>query len=508
MKKFPVVLLVLTVVFAGSCARKTSDIVKNIPDHAFLVASLHPGQIYEKGEIESLENLTKKIDNEFAQSILKDPMKSGVNINDYLWMFVYFVQDEPVMGLTASLKNAGDFQKMVEELMEDADQEIIAHKGYSMVTPEGDEAAMAWNDDQVIFLASPDQVMTAGDWQSELVRLYDLTAEESVVSIVDFKDFSGKMMDMNAWFTGDELKKVLEKTGALEDMELDLPVDLYNNYGQVFVEFEEGAMVVRSETHLSDDVNKAAESLMVAKEELNADLLELAPGNDLLMGMAFSLDLDKAKKLMKNFNPPGIDSVSGQIENITGVPGSEILDALNGDFVIVVNGAAEGTPLPIEIMIGIGLDDATLQEKLMGTVGNMAKVEKDGDFFMINANGMEIYSGIVNNVWVITNTPGYKDAVKGKGLAGTLGDSKFKDYAGGSMGMYMNLDLTTYPAALQSMMAQGDAMEMMNMVAESFDYMGMEASNKESVMTLKTAKDNENSLYTLMRIMEKAAEKN
>jgi len=176
--------------------------------------------------------------------------------------------------------------------------------------------------------------------------------------------------------------------------------------------------------------------------------------------------------------------------------------------VIAVNGAAEGAPIPIEIMIGIGLDDATLQEKLMGTVGNMAEVEKEGDFFMINANGMEIYSGIVNNVWVITNTPGYKDAVKGEGLAGTLGDSKFKDYAGGSMGMYMNLDLTTYPAALQSMMAQGDAMEMMNMVAESLDFMGMEASNKESVMTLKTANDKENSLYTLMRIMEKAAEQN
>ncbi|MCF8345851.1 MAG: DUF4836 family protein [Bacteroidales bacterium] len=512
MNKYPIAIVIMAVLFTASCSKKASDIVKSIPDHAFFVGSVHPGQIYEKGEIETLEVFTKQIDNELALSIIEDPAKSGIDISEYLYMFAYFIDDEPVLGVTAALKNEGNFTKMAQELLSKGDGEIITHKGYSMITPENAKAAMAWNDNQVIFLAISEDIMTSADWQTELVTLYDLSREEAIVSIVDFNNFTGKMKDMNAWFTGDEMKKLLDKARTFQDfdidIDIDLPMDLMNNYGQFFVEFADGAMYLTSETHFSDDVTKAASTFMVAKDELNPDLLELTPGNDLLMAMAFSVELDKMVKMMGNFAPPGMDSVSGQIEKATGVPGNEILEAMNGDFVIAVNGAAEGAAIPVEMMIGIGLDDASLQEKLMGTVGNMTEVEKEGDFFMINANGLEIYSGIVNNVWVITNTPGYKDAVTGKGLDKTLNDSKFSDYANGSMGMYLNLDLTTYPAALQAMMAQGGAPDMLTLVSESFNYMGMEASNKKSNMTLKTANDKENSLYTLLKILEKAEESN
>jgi hypothetical protein len=310
------------------------------------------------------------------------------------------------------------------------------------------------------------------------------------------------MKDMNMWLASDDLKKILEKTKSLKDMDFDLPVSLDNNYSQVFVEFTDGAMKINSEMHLSDDIKKATEMVLLAKENLNRDMLEMSPGNDLLMALAFSLKTDKVVKLMKNFNPPQMEGMSDQIEKTTGVPGKDILEALSGDFVLAINGAQEGASVPVEVLIGIGLDDETLQEKMMGSVGNMAQVEKDGDFFMIKAGGLELYSGITKGIWVITNVPGYKDAIAGKGLEKTLSDSKFKDYTDGSMGMYMNLDLTTYPAAMQSMMASGGAPKTLELLTESFDYLGMEASNYENKMILKTANDEENSLYTLLRLME------
>ena len=42
---------------------------------------------------------------------------------------------------------------------------------------------------------------------------------------------------MNLWFTGDQLKKILETTGAADKMDIDLAIDFYNNYGQFFAEF-------------------------------------------------------------------------------------------------------------------------------------------------------------------------------------------------------------------------------------------------------------------------------
>jgi len=505
MKRIPIITVLIAALFAVSCSNKVPETVHSIPDHAFLVASMHPEQIYEKGQLASMESITSRIDNDFMKSIVDDPMKSGIDISQYVFVFVYFIDDNPVIGTTAVIKDEGKFRAMVDEVLDEGDIKIIEHKGYSMITPAGGEAAMAWNGEQVIFLASPDVEMSDTEWQEELVSLYSLEKEAAVTSIVDFNDFTGKMKDINVWATGDEIQKLMAKIVPDADMDFQFPVDLANNYSQTFMEFADGAMYVTAETHFSDDVTKAAETFMVAKDELNSDLLELAPGNDLLMAMAFSVELDKMVDMMKNFTPPEMDSVSGKVEQMTGVPGKEILESLNGDFVIAVNGAKEGASIPVEVLIGIGLEDESLQQKLMGTVDNMADVQQDGDFFMINANGVEIYSGIVNSVWVITNTPGYKDAVTGNGLDKTLNDSKFSDFANGSMGMYMNLDLTTYPAALQNMMSQGGAPPMMELFTETFSYLGAEASNKESQMTLKTSKDDENSLYSLLNLIEQAA---
>lgn len=502
MKKIPIIVAFILLIVTLSCSKKTSEVINSIPGHASLVASIHPEQIYNKGQVGSLQSITKSIRNEIILSIVKDPFQSGIDMTEYIYLFIYFLNDEPVIGITADIKNSSKFSGMISELNKKKDKEIISHKGYEMITPDHDEAAMAWNDNQVIFLSSPRQKMSAGDWQSELISLHELQKEQSVSTVVNFRDFTGKMKDVNIWAAGDDLKKVMEKISSFKDLNIDLPFSLENNYSQIFIEFADGAMKIHSEIHLSDDIKKATEMVLLAKDNLNPDLLKMSPGNDLLMALAFSLKTERMAKLMKNFNPPKLEGMSDKVEQATGVPGREMLEALSGDFVFAVNGAAGVSAIPVEVLIGIGLKDEALQEKLLGRVGNMAQVEKEGDFFMINAAGMQIYSGIMKGIWVITNVPGYKEAITGKGLKKNLLDSEFNAYAGGSVGMYMNLDLTTYPAALQSMMASGGAPKTLELLTESFDYMGMEASNYESNMILKTTNDKENSLYTLLRLME------
>ena len=85
--------------------------------------------------------------------------------------------------------------------------------------------------------------------------------------------------------------------------------------------------------------------------------------------------------------------------------------------------------IPVEVFLGFGVNGEAIQEKLMETVQGMAPVEKEGDFFVINVQGNEIYSGIIDNLWVITNAKGYKDAIEGGKLDKSLVDSKFNDFA-------------------------------------------------------------------------------
>ncbi len=506
MKKIPILTILLAGIVTFSCSKKTPEIANTIPDDAFLVASFNPQQLFEKGQISSMDAFIGKIDQELIRSILKEPAKSGIDLGEYAFVYSYFIDEEPIFGLTAVLEDQDKFAANMKELLNEKVNNLITEEEYTMLVPDHGDGCLAWNDEQVIFLSSPDKDLNGDRMKEQLLKLFGLTKEDAITSVVDFNDFAGKMEDMNVWFTGDQFKEVLEKSGVMKEMKIDLPLELYNNYGQIFISYDKGAMNIHGETHLSDDVAKVTETFLVAKDNLNKDMLKLAPGNDLILAMAYGLDLDRATRLMKNFMPPEMDSMGGKLEETLGIGGEELLEALSGDFVVAVNGAAEGSMIPVEVMIGIGIKDETIQEKFMENMGDKLPIENQGDFFLINIQGNEIYSGIINNIWVITNAKGYKDAVTGKGLEKSLLDSKFNDYANGSMGMYMNLDVTSYPSTLQGMIGSGGAPEMLELITESLSFIGIESTNLESNALLKTANDDENSLYTLLQMMEKAAE--
>jgi hypothetical protein len=262
---------------------------------------------------------------------------------------------------------------------------------------------------------------------------------------------------------------------------------------------------VNGETFFSEEVEKNIEEFLVMNPSLNQDMLKLAPGGNLLLALSGSMDMEKVQKMVGKFAPPQLDSVGNKVEEVTGIPAKQILEAFTGDFAISVNSIEGEAMIPLEIFLGFGVNSEAIQEKLMETVENMAPVDQQGDFFVINIQGTEIYSGIINNMWVITNAKGYKDAVKDGSLGKSLVDSKFNDFADGSMGMYMNLDLSSYPSMLQDLLAQNpEKGQWVKKITDPFDYMGFSSSNYKTRFILKTNAPSENSLYTLVKLADSA----
>lgn len=139
----------------------------------------------------------------------------------------------------------------------------------------------------------------------------------------------------------------------------------------------------------------------------------------------------------------------------------------------------------------------------MESVQGMVPVDKQGDFFVINVQGNEIYSGIIDDMWVITNTKGYKDEVDGGKLNKSLVDSRFNDFADGSMGMYVNLDLASYPGMVKGLLEQKpEQKKWIEKITDPFEYLGISASNYQNFVTLKTNQPSENSLYTMLKLIE------
>ncbi len=236
---------------------------------------------------------------------------------------------------------------------------------------------------------------------------------------------------------------------------------------------------------------------------LNPDLLKMAPGGDLLMAMAISMDLGKVQKLVEKFNPSQLDNFGGKLEETTGVSAETMLNAFTGEFTLAIN-ALEGEEMfPVEVFLGFGVKSDEIQKLLMKQVESMVPVEEQGDFFVINMQGNEIYSGIIDNNWVITNMKGYKENVKSGKLEKSLLESRFADFSDKPIGMYLNLDMTAYPELAQALLDQsGEKKKWIENITGSLDYIGMSGGSNEGLINLQTNKPNENSLYTLLRIAE------
>ena len=93
MKKIPFLVILIAGIFAASCSKKSPEFVNTIPDNAFAVISMHPQQIFDKGQISSFESIKKEIRDEFILNLIDHPAQSGIMLKEYSYAFVYFIDD-------------------------------------------------------------------------------------------------------------------------------------------------------------------------------------------------------------------------------------------------------------------------------------------------------------------------------------------------------------------------------------------------------------------------------
>ena len=501
MKRLSIVFVWAAVMVLSSCSKKVPEFVNSIPDDAIAVVSLHPMQIHTKSQINTFESIKKKVKDEIWEQILDNPLSTGLMMNEYAYVFVTMEEKTPVIGVVSGMKDQKKFEATLSKIKEGISEEFESNEVYTWIQPD-DEGIIAWNNKQMIVLASPDyDEFETSFFTGNLDKMFSPVKEESITSLVDFKDFLGKMKDLNLWLSSNEMFDVIET--FMGDKIPDFPVALYHNYAQVYIDFADGEMNINGETHFSEEVEKNIEEFLVMKPALNEDMLNLAPGGNLLLAIAGSMDLAKAQQMIEKFAPPELDTVGTKVEMAIGMEIEDLLEAISGDFTIAINGVEGEAMIPLEIYLGIGVNGKALQEKLMATVGTMAPVEEEGDFFIINIQGNEIYSGIINDVLVVTNAKGYKDAVKGGSYEKSLTSSRFSDFTDGSLGIYANLNLEAYPAMLQGMLGQNPKMSnWVQRFTDPFDYMGICAGNYKHKVVVKTVHPSENSLYTILKMVD------
>ncbi|MGW8316843.1 MAG: DUF4836 family protein [Bacteroidales bacterium] len=502
MKKYLLFIAIAAAVAITSCSKKTPAYVNSIPDEAVAVASLNPMQLRDKGKLNTIASLKEKVKDEIWGQILEDPLSTGLSLNDYVFVFAMMEEEGPVIGVVSGMKDTEKFENTLEQVKEGISSEFQETDHYKYIQPD-EEGIISWNDEMMVVLASPDSDELSTEYYTgKLDWMYSPVKEESITSLVNFKEFLGKMKDLNFWVSSDDLREIIAAV-APKDMDIDLPVELYNNYAQIFIDFANGEMDINGETFFSEEVEKNVEEFLVMNPALNRDMLKLAPGENLLLAVSGSMDLEKLQKMISRFDPPQLDTLENRVESATGISGEQLMKAFTGDFAIAINSVEEEGMIPFEIFLGFGVNSKEIQDELMASVESMAPVNQEGDFFIINVQGNEIYSGILNDMWVITNSKGYKESVNAGSHQKSLINSRFNDFADGSMGMYLNLDLSSYPSMVRDLLSQNPEREhWIQQITDPFDYMGFSSSNYKSRFILKTNTPSENSLYTLVKLAD------
>ena len=155
MKKLSIVFLWVALIALASCSKKAPEFVNSIPDDAIAVVTLHPMQIHTKSQINTFESIKEKVKDEIWGQILENPLSTGLMMNEYAYVFVKMEEKAPIIGVITGMKDQKKFETTLAKIKEGIGEEFVTNEVYSWIQPDR-KGIIAWNNKQMIVLASPD----------------------------------------------------------------------------------------------------------------------------------------------------------------------------------------------------------------------------------------------------------------------------------------------------------------------------------------------------------------
>ncbi|MBM0649413.1 DUF4836 family protein [Capnocytophaga genosp. AHN8471] len=213
MKKFILLLGVLALGFT-SCSKKSENL-KIIPKDAMVVVSFDLQSLYQKADVEELQQLKsfQKLKEEISNDnkeigkifneILKDPKSSGVDFKKNAFFFVCDSKKyggdsrNPYIGVTAVLSDDAKFKDLLNRVSQATKLQLdIKKEGALNIVYFNEGASLSWDNKKMLFLVN-DNYSTRVD--VVLKKLYEQSKSEQITDIKGFSDFLDGQKDINVW---------------------------------------------------------------------------------------------------------------------------------------------------------------------------------------------------------------------------------------------------------------------------------------------------------------------
>jgi hypothetical protein len=225
--------------------------------------------------------------------IIKDPKESGIDLHSEIFIFSSLSIKKQYVCASVGIADEDKFNKLIKDIddiigefdieeNDDEDYKYIVHEEY------GDNFGLAWNNEVLLLISSPESRVNDDDLEDELERLMTLESEDKITDNDNFNDFYSDRTDICAWVSTDLVEGMVpasisnavmeEMSDNLEDefgIDIDLSFDdLLGNSAAFFFNFGEGNISIKAGLYLNDKMQEVVEEFTgIVPEELSIEYI-------------------------------------------------------------------------------------------------------------------------------------------------------------------------------------------------------------------------------------------
>ncbi|MFO7864095.1 MAG: DUF4836 family protein [Salinivirgaceae bacterium] len=527
MRKLSVLTLIAGLFVLFTSCSKPDQHLSAIPSSAQVVASVDLFNIARKAELYDAEQYTFVVEamekmkaenpemHAFVQELMKNPLESGLKFREDLYMFVDHLDNTTFAGATLSIRNSGDFEKTLNNLLTHAktDKAIVKKDGLNYV--EHKDLVIVYDDKKALVVTN--EKKNKEELSSYAKLLMTQSEDNAITSLKTFNEFKDNTEDFSIWVSSDDMPQTPQSAMLANSM----PFKLTGNYIKFHTKFEDNGIFGTTKMEYNDEIAAMLKEYELIKTEFNTDLLEYLPeDNYMTYGMAINPtgiykwlnDIPSYKAFLDDAKTNAPLNVENLIKSIEG----DIIIALHG-FQIPENatttnpGSVNQNVLPLATAI-MSLNDRSVVDQLIGQLQPTGLIQEANGVYTVSFFNIKAYFGIFDNNLIFSNDESIIAAAQNGGMKNNLKDTDLKELFAHPGYMYMNLNWEKYPMQLTSMlkstMSPKDAKSFLAFANVLKEIRAYNISEKEGRFEFLMRNTDGNSLHTLLKAIDESQKAN
>ena len=483
MKKFILLLGVLALGFT-SCSKKSENL-KVIPKDAMVVVSFDLQSLYQKADVEELQQLKsfqklkEKISNDNKEmgkifnEILKDPKSSGVDFKKNAFFFVCDSKKyggdsrNPYIGVTAVLSDDAKFKDLLNRVSQATETQLdIKKEGALNIVYFNEGASLSWDNKKMLFLVN-DNYSTRVD--VVLKKLYEQSKSEQITDIKGFSDFLDGQKDINVWLNLGGFMQ--DDSMFLNGMVASLYKSLFNmqkdSYFYGFIDFGKDDIKLTTYSIYNKETAKLLKKYDLYDISFDKDILKNFP-EKLPIAIGGAVNVKNYYEFLKaQFGKELNEDDLVKLLNTQGLTKDNVLNFFGGSFVLAIEGFENQKYISYDLVedeqsedgyeykevekermfpifgLSFNIGDKTLLDKGV-TLASLAL--ENGYYKLPLQKDLTFYFAYNNKAFYGSNSPKGVEAFLKGGVSNNAVNSDFGKHVSKDLAyFYMSLDPNNYP---------------------------------------------------------------